>query len=70
MLLWPEINKNIFPDIFFCMEILVTITPVGLKCLHIILDMYMEGTVSQIVYMGSSLYFMKCRKFPVFVHKI
>ena len=29
--------------------------------LDIVLDICMEGTVSQIFYMGASFYFMKCR---------
>ena len=59
MLLWSEINKNIFPWYFFNMDISVAIALVCFKFSHIILDIYMEGTVSQIFDIGSSSYFIK-----------
>ena len=40
----------------------MAIALVCFKFSHIILDVYMEGTVSQIFDIGSSSYFIKCRK--------
>ena len=49
------------PDIFFNMDFSVTIALIVFKFLHTFLNICMEGTMSQIFYMGPSFYFKKCR---------
>ena len=60
MLTCREIEKCIFYLHLFNMDISVAIAATYLKFQNIVSDILMEGTVSQIFYIGPSFYFMKC----------
>ena len=59
----PKKLKNIvFPYICLNKDISFNITCTLLKLYMPVLEYVMEGTMSQIVDLGPSFYFMKCRK--------
>ena len=54
-------EKKMFFSIIF-KDILVNISHEHLKCCMLVENSHMEGTVSQILYLGISFHFMKSRK--------
>ena len=54
----PEKKEVIFPKYFLNMDISIDILPTTLTFLLVILHIHMEGTMSQIFYIGPSLYFI------------
>ena len=77
-----NMKTHIFHVYFFNMDISLVIAPISLKFCICIAEIYMEGRVSQNLYLGLSLCFMQCRrrhfekkykktqKLPVFYHKM
>ena len=58
----PEIKKYVFAWYVLNMDISVNSVVIYSKFSHIILDIYMKGTMSQIFDISSSYPFMKCGK--------
>ena len=57
--IWTSKNKNlIFHVIFLNMDILVTTLDITMKFSMTALHVHLEGSVSQIFYLGPSFYFM------------
>ena len=53
---------QIFHVIFFNKHISITVANIFLKCCISVLHILPEGSVSQILYLGPSFYFMRFRK--------
>ena len=57
-----NMKTHIFHVYFFNMDISLIIAPISLKICMCIAEIYMEGSVSQNLYLGLGLCFMQCRR--------